>query len=137
MSAVDLAVARLKVDEGFRAQKYLDTVGKTTIGYGFNVDAGITQTAATALLVAQATELWQQLSTYGWWGTIDDARASVLVELAFNLGPTGLLHFPRMLSAIGAKDWDTAATELLDSDAARQLPARYNALAVILRSGLA
>lgn len=135
MSAADLAVSRLKVDEGFRAQKYLDTVGKTTIGYGFNVDAGISQFAAAALLAAQATERAQQLAIYWWWAGLDDVRASVIVEVAFNDGLNGLLHFPKMLAAVGAKDWPTAALELLDSDAARALPSRYQVLAQILRSG--
>ncbi len=34
---------RLKLDEGFRSQPYLDTKGKVTIGYGDNLSAkGIT-----------------------------------------------------------------------------------------------
>lgn len=137
MSAVDLAVTRLKPNEGFRANKYLDPVGKESIGYGFNVDAGITQFAAAALLFAQATECWQSLSAYWWWSALDDVRASVLVELAFNNGISGLLHFPKMLAAIGAKDWQTASAELLNSDAARQLPTRYQALSVLLLNGAA
>lgn len=136
MSAVDLAVSRLQTEEGFRAKKYLDTVGKTTIGYGFNVDAGISQYAAAALLSAQATEAWQALSKYWWWAALDDARASVVVDLAFNDGIGGLLHFPKMLAAIGAKDWVTAKAELLDSDAARELPSRYAVLAQILLTGV-
>lgn len=135
MSATDLAIARLKVDEGFRAQKYLDTVGKETIGYGFNISAGITQSAAAALLGAQTADLAASLGGYWWASGLDDARLSVVIELGFNLGPTGLLHFPKMLAAIGAKDWATASAELLNSDAAHLLPARYSALAHILLTG--
>lgn len=124
-------------EEAFRAQKYPDSRGFTTIGYGFNVDAGISQFAAKALLVAQATERWQSLSTYWWWAALDDVRASVVLDLAFNDGVNGLLHFPKMLAAIGAKDWQSAHDELLDSDAARALPTRYSALAQILLTGVA
>lgn len=81
------------------------------------------------------SEVWQTLGTYWWWPTLDDIRASVVVELAFNLGIAGLLHFPNMLSAIGKKDWPTAQSELLDSDAARELPARYHALSLLLLNG--
>ncbi len=63
MSAIDIAIARLKSEEGFRATKYVDTVGKTTIGYGFNVDAGITHNAAAALLSAQVQDAATDLST--------------------------------------------------------------------------
>ena len=136
MSAIDLAVGRLVTEEGFRPTAYKDTEGKLTIGYGFNVDAGITKLAAQALLQAQATEVWQNLSSYWWWHSLDDVRASVLVDMAFNMGTAGLLHFPKMLAAIDAKDWETAKAELLDSDAARELPARYKVLGDILASGV-
>lgn len=137
MTAVSLAIARLEVDEGFRAQKYLDTVGKETIGYGFNISAGISKTAAAALLAAQTQDLLTALSTYWWASGLDDARLSVVLEVAYNNGLNGMLHFVNFLSALGKKDWPTAAAELLDSDAARMLPVRYKALAQIIQSGVA
>lgn len=136
MPAVDLAVTRLQKEEGFRPSLYLDTTGHQTIGYGFNVQAGMTQTQALALLNAQVLELDDALSRYWWWTSLDAVRASVILDLAFNLGLNGLLHFPNMLSAIGVQDWITAHDELLDSDAARLLPARYGALAETLLNGV-
>lgn len=135
MSAVDIAIPRLKVDEGFRASKYVDTAGHLTIGYGFNVDAGISQYAATALLQAQTQECASTVAGFWWAQGLDDIRMSVVVELAFNNGVNGLLRFPKMLAAIGAKDWATAQKELLDSDAARALPNRYQSLSQILLTG--
>ena len=135
MSAIDVAMPRLKTDEGFRAVKYTDTAGHETIGYGFNIDAGISQYAATQLLLAQVTELGTDLAAYGWFQGLDDVRASVLLELAFNLGLAGLLHFPAMLSFVGAKNWQGAHDELLNSEAARQLPNRYQMLANLLLTG--
>lgn len=135
MSAVELAVAREQVSEGFRAQKYVDTTGHESIGYGFNIDAGITQTAALALLQAQTQEIATQLQTFRGFQGLDDMRASVLIELAFNLGVNGLLGFSRMLGAVASGDWQTACDELLNSQAARELPARYNALAQLLLTG--
>lgn len=137
MSAVDLVIPRLKVDEGFRAAKYVDTAGHLTIGYGFNVDAGISQYAAAALLQAQAQERASALGGFWWAQGLDDVRMSVVLEVAFNDGLNGLLHFPKMLAAVGAKNWQVAHDELLDSDAARELPGRYKALAQILLSGVA
>lgn len=135
MNAVDLAVARLKVNEGFRANLYVDTTGHETLGYGFNVQAGITQSAAQALLAAQTQDIAATLGGYWWASGLDDARLSVVVEVAFNVGTAGLLHFPKMMAALGAKDWKTAAAELLNSDAARLLPVRYGRLAEILATG--
>ncbi len=135
MSAVDLAVSRLKTEEGFRPAKYVDQVGKTTIGYGFNVDAGITQSAAAALLTAQVQDAAKALGAYVWFQGLDDARASVLLDLAINDGLGGLLHFVNMLAALARRDWQGAHDALLDSQAARMLPARYAALANILLNG--
>lgn len=135
MSAVDLAVERLKVDEGFRSVAYRDSVNKLTIGYGFCIDAGISQTAAGALLTAQTEECLAALAGFWWAQGLDDIRMSVLVELAYNNGVAGLLHYPKMLAAIGAKNWQAAHDELLDSDAARMLAARYGRFAQVLLTG--
>lgn len=136
MSAVDIAATRLRVDEGFRSHKYLDPKGIESIGYGFNIAAGISPFAAAALLQAQAMERAAVLIQCWWAKGLDDLRFSVMIELAFNDGLSGLLHFPKMLAAIGAKNWDAAHDELLDSDAARELPARYKVLAEVLRTGV-
>lgn len=137
MSALDLAEPRTELAEGFRPRKYLDTKGNETIGFGFNIDAGISTIAARALLRAQLGECAQAVSTYWWAHSLDDARLSVVIEVAFNAGILGLLHFPKMLAALGAQNWQAAHDELLDSDAARELPARYSALAQILLTGIA
>ena len=135
-SALDMAVARLKVDEGFRATPYVDTTGHLSVGYGTNLDAGLSESAASALLVAQATELANELATYTWASGLNDVRASVLIELAFNLGMTGLMRFQRMIAAIRSGDWGGAHDELLDSDAALELPVRYQMLAEMLLTGM-
>ncbi len=135
MSAIELAVIRLKTEEGFRATKYVDTVGRQTIGYGFNVDAGITEPEAAALLSAQCLTRSQALAQYQWFLKLDDVRASVILDLSINLGITGLLHFVAMLAALSAQNWQAASDALLDSQAAHLLPKRYTALANLLLTG--
>jgi lysozyme len=135
MSAVDLVTSRLTTEEGFRSLPYRDSRGFLTIGYGENLDAGWSKELASLVLTYQAQQIYNQLNAYGWASGLDDVRMSVILDIAFNTGLHGLLHFVNMLSAVGAKDWQKAHDELLDSDAARQLPARYNALAALLLSG--
>lgn len=135
VSVVDLTAARLKANEGFRPNVYKDTTGHDSIGYGFNISAGISQKAAAALLQAQTDDLFAQLAQFWWWDQLDPERASVVLEMAYNQGLHGLLGYVNMLAAIGKQDWATASLELLDSDAARQVPDRYHRLANILRTG--
>ena len=132
-----LATARLAEEEGFRSLPYRDTVGKLTIGYGCNLDAGWSQALGEAVLAHQLNDVYESLSKFWWWAALDDVRAAVLLDMGFNLGISGLLHFPKMLAAISRKDWALAAAECLDSDAARQLPRRYKALSDMLLTGVA
>ena len=133
MNAVDLALPRLQTEEGFRAIKYTDTQGHLTIGYGFNVDAGISQTAAGALLGAQAAERHQALMGLGWYAVLDPVRQSVCLDIAFNNGTHGLLNFPHMIAALAKGDWATAAAECKVTNP--ELAGRYAKLAQLLLTG--
>ena len=135
MSSADLAVARLRVDEGFRATPYRDTVGKLTIGYGLNLDAGITMGEAAGLLLGRVESIERTLLASRWYSGLNDARRAAILNVAYNCGVEGLLAFKRMIAALTLQDFASAAHELLDSDAARMLPARYQALAKTLREG--
>jgi len=137
MSAVDLAVARLKTEEGFRSLPYSDETGHLSLGYGFSVGAGISKYAASYLLSAQVTELSKTLAGYDWFSGLDEVRASVFIDLAYNLGVSGLLHFPKTLTCASEKDWKGTHDNLLDSKAAKQDPKRYVALAQVLLTGVA
>jgi lysozyme len=132
-NAIDFALPRLQTEEGFRATKYSDTRGHTTIGYGFDVDAGISQYAAAALLNAQAAERHNTLLTYPWYSALDPVRQSVCLDIAFNDGLHGLLEFVHMLSALAKQDWVTAAAECKVTNP--ELAGRYAALAQLLLTG--
>lgn len=134
MSTIDVVLPLLKVDEGFRAKAYRDTNGFLTIGYGFCVDAGITERGASALLAAQAQELHETLSTYSWYAALDELRQSVCLDIAFNQGLHGLLRYPRMVAALSRQDWEEAAKECDVADP--KLKPRYERLAQILRTGV-
>ena len=135
MTAVELALPRLKTEEGFRATKYTDTQGHLTIGYGFNIDAGVSQYAAGALLSAQASERHEQLLKLDWYAHLDAVRQSVCLDIAFNSGVNGLLHFPSMIAALAKGDWATAAAECKVVNP--ELAGRYAKLAQLLLTGIA
>lgn len=134
MSAVDIALPRLKLEEGFRTLPYKDTQGHMTIGYGWNLDAGISKSAASALLTTQLTELDTALSGYPWYSPANDVRKSVFLDIAYSAGLSGLLHFPHMLSAAATGDWEVAASQCAVTNP--ELKGRYDRLAELLRTGV-
>lgn len=134
VSAVDIVLPRLQTEEGFRGMAYKDTESHLTIGYGFNVDAGITRTAALALMRAQVQELDTSLNGYVWYATLDAVRQSVCLDIAFNAGLPGLLKFPHMIAALANKDWSTASSECRVTNP--ELAGRYAKLAQILLTGV-
>lgn len=62
-----------------------------------------------------------------------DERLAVLVDMNYNLGSTN--KFKKMEAAIIAKDWETAAEELMDSKYAEQVGDRACRNACIMRDG--
>lgn len=64
------------------------------------------------------------------------ARAEVLINMAFNMGVPGLLKFRRALDAVRADDYDAAASHMLDSRWACQVGRRAVELARQMRAGV-
>lgn len=113
--------------------------GHPTIGVGRALDThGISREESAYLLNNDIESCIAALSSrLTWWEQLDDVRQRVLVNMAFNMGVSGLMSFKKTLAAIGAHNWTEAAAEILDSDAARQLPVRYERLAEMMRTGRA
>jgi len=133
--AGNLAANRCKVAEGFRSTKYVDTRGFLTIGYGFNVDAGISEYAASCLLDAQVHEAEADVSNFDWYASVDAVRQSVLVELAFNMGIHKLQGFKLMLAACARGDWTDAGLQLQQSAWFSQVGQRGPVLVRLLTNG--
>lgn len=114
---------------------YVDSVGKSTIGYGHNLESkGIPESIATQLLMADVADAIEDVrhccSVYD---QLSRPRQMVMCSLAFNLGRAGLSKFVRFLGAIHSSQWDEAADELLNSKAAQQASGRYTQLAKMMR----
>jgi lysozyme len=75
------------------------------------------------------------LERLAFWPKLNDTRQRVLCEMAFQMGFGGLSLFRKMLAAIEAEDFSTAADEMLSSLWARQTPGRAEQLARMMRTG--
>jgi lysozyme len=138
MTFFDLVLDTTKEDEGFRAKPYLDSRGYLTIGWGTNIAQGIDHTEATFLLQHRiGLAMRECIRRMPWFGRLDDVRRGVLVRMVYQLGIEGVLRFRRMCAALEAGDYETAATEMLDSKWAREdSPARANREAKRMRTGV-
>jgi lysozyme len=136
VTAIDSALPRIRVEEGFRSRPYLDTEKHLTVGYGLNLDAGISERVAAAALLEQLQELHEMLSRYSWYAGLDPVRQGVCLDIAFNDGLHGLVNgFPKMISALAKGDWTVAQSECHVTNP--ELQERYNVLAKILLTGVA
>ena len=116
---------QLKHDEGFRYEPYKCTSGVWSIGYGttrINDDVvteytpPIPETEASNLLKADAYEACiAAQGIFGDFGYLTPLRQEVLVNMAYNLGASGLARFTKMNTAILDRDWKRAAAEMKDS----------------------
>lgn len=143
---MDISI-QLQRDEGFVPHVYTDQVGKATIGFGHNLIAKpiawisgatvLTRQQALDILANDIYETWNELHLHlPWIKSLDDARAGVLTNMAFNMGVHGLLGFHHMLAAFQTKDWATAATEMENSLWYHQVGPRAVRLQKQIRSGV-
>jgi lysozyme len=132
-------IGELKRDEGVRLKPYTDTVGKLTIGVGRNLaDVGISDDECTALLQNDVARTVAALDkSLPWWRKLDPVRQRVLVNMAFNLGMTGLLTFKNTLAAVQGGSYAAAAAGMLASKWATQVGDRAERLAEMMRTGVA
>ena len=103
---------------------------------GLGEGSGISESEAEELLRADLSDIAFLLDTrMPWWRGLGSARAAVLLDMAFNLGLSGLLGFRRMLAAARRGSFDEAADEMLDSRWAGQTGSRARELAAMMRTG--
>ena len=70
-----------------------------------------------------------------WYNALNDARKAVLMNMAFQLGITGLMGFSKTLSLIESGDYAQAADQMLRSKWASQTPNRAYEMAEQMRTG--
>ena len=128
---------------------YKGKLGHLTIGYGFNLEAGMSEEEAELLLIHRVGKACDAAEEYPWYASLNDARQAVIVSMIYQMGPTGFAGFKRMIAALeeavrlssaGIREgnlvhFPKAADEMLDSKWARQTPGRAKELAEMMRSG--
>lgn len=117
-------------NEGFRDLAYLDSEGKWTLGFGQHegIEPGMTCTRVQAeswfaLAYGKATDQAQIDLGVRWLG-LDEVRKAALVDMAYEMGGTGLAEFGHFLAAMRNENWRLAHDEGLASLWAKQVSTR-------------
>ena len=141
-----IVIKSIKKHEGFESKPYIDPLAynsipldeyaiikknwnrlKVTFGYGFTF---LTEPEAELVLKYRIAhiriELEDKLPVFH---RLSQNRQEVLIEMAYQLGVTGLLKFKNMIQALIGRNYDRASREMLDSRWARQTPERAKELA--------
>ena len=124
-------------NEGWKNKIYPDDKGIPTVGVGRNLNSpGLRDSEISFMLDNDIQECIEDLvSIFPDYDKFSRARQIALCDLRFNLGPNRFRTFKNMIGAIHQADWDLAATEVINSDAGRQLVKRYLRNAKALKEG--
>jgi lysozyme len=118
-------VEQLKKHEGFSKHVYQCTAGCDTIGYGFNLDAGMSKRIAELILRDQVLVIHLKcIEEFIWFSSLSVARQGVVINMVYNLGMEGFKRFKKMTTAIAAGDNSAVVNEMLDSRWAHQVKGR-------------
>ena len=110
--------------------------GYKTIGVGHNLEAKpISERAAMVILEDDIDDCVKDLDGFSsYWRQLAPPVRPILINMCFNLGITRLKGFKRMWAALEARDYATAADEMLDSKWAKQVGNRAQELADKMRN---
>ncbi len=127
----------VELHEGRKHRLYKDSVGATTGGVGHDFDAKGLSNAAIDFIKAEdmADAAADVEAVFGFTPNPTDARHAALLDMAFELGRTRLSGFVSLRGCWERQDWVGAAAAALDSQWARQVPARAAMDAEMLRTG--
>tara|TARA_Y100000996_G_scaffold383839_1_gene340122 strand:- start:11165 stop:11593 length:429 start_codon:yes stop_codon:yes gene_type:complete len=130
-------ILQIRFHEGVESKVYKDHLGIETIGVGRNLkDRGLSEDEIDYLLTNDITIIENELDkAFPWWRDLDEVRQRALADLAFNMGIPRLHGFVKMLAGLQRRDYNTAAEELLDSKYAKQVGARSERIAGMIRTG--
>ena len=143
---VEKFTEEIKRDEGVKYEVYLDHLGLPTCGIGHLIkedDPEHGLEVGTEIGEERVNELFaKDLET-----TIDECKKlyydfdvlpvkaqHIIANMMFNMGRPRLSRFHKMKRAVDNREWEEAATQMLDSRWANQVPNRANRLIEEMKS---
>ena len=157
MTDRELLRAQILRHEGLRLVPYRDSLGFLTVGVGYNIsargweplervlgrkidknDPRLTREEALLMLDADLDTTEREVGRrWPWTSLLAPARRRAVLDMAFNLGVSGLANFRQMLAALRDGDYLMAEAEALDSKWRTDVgPIRSREVAEAIRTGV-
>lgn len=139
----------LRLDEGFKEKPYIDSLGYPTIGIGQRIGPKNALLSNYQFTISKnVADVWMQEIALEYMGKLkndsrinaalvkcNQARQDALLNMAYQMGVSGLSGFRNMLVLISNGDFGKASAEALNSLWARQTPQRAKRISDVIRTG--
>ena len=139
---METVMQRIKSHEGFRNKVYKDTLNKRTVGYGhlcvedyWEDDREYTVAELDRVFEKDFHRAENAASKLYKGCNIDKKAKEIIIEMVFQLGPSGVSKFKNMWAALkeSPPNYKIASSEMLDSRWAKQTPSRAKELSNIMK----
>lgn len=115
----------------------LTSGGKITGGVGWNFsDRGIPPAVIDMLLELAINDVVSEVSGFGYWARLNDARQLCIADMLYNLGMQRFRRFVKFNAAVESGDYQDAADEMQSSRWYEQVGRRAVKLVAAMRSGI-
>ncbi len=143
---IGLLREQLEIDEGVKYEIYNDHLGYATFGVGhlvLDTDPEYGQEIGTSVSESRVIEAFEQdcenvlqdcYILYKDFDDLPEEAQQVIANMMFNMGRTRLSKFKGMKRGVDARDWNTAADEMVDSTWYKQVTNRADRLVERIRA---
>ncbi len=117
----EISAILIKNAEGFSSHPYIDTLGHSTIGYGFNMSlpsfSGLKNISTHSADILLEKEISYILSSsfFGNLPYLPSHIMATLVDMAYNMGIEGLIEFDTFLGFLYKSQIDEAISDLTET----------------------
>ena len=131
-------VSLLRYEEGFKEKPYFCSEGYPTIGtgiklgpkgaalsnYQITISKEVDAVWMAEIIKQKVAEMSVNQGITAAMSSCNDARKSILISMAYQMGADGLAKFTNTLKAVAEQRWNDAANGMLNSAWAKQTPNR-------------
>lgn len=145
MKAIDLYLALINFEEGYKPRPYYCSEGYPTVGIGWRIgvkgadikdfDMYVTKPVAKVMLLDRVEHINNRLVKFDWYKNLNESRKAIVISMAYQMSIRKMLEFKNMIAALAVGDFNKARLEAIDSRWFEQTTARATRHANTLELG--